>query len=333
MDAMARMTGPGRGLAWFFLARLGQAIAVAWTVATLCFAAFIMLPGDQGLTVAVARYGESATFASSERVREELGLNQPVIVQYGRWMAALATLDLGTSRVSRRPVSTEIGMAAAGTLKLGLVALALSYLLALPLGIAAGLRPGCRLDRITLVLASLLSSVPAFLLGMLLVSLFSLTLRWLPAAGFGTMAHLVLPATTLAVLLAAVSVRVVRHAAADVGSAFYMTFAELKGLTRAQALRTHGPRNMAVPVVAFAAVQLTYVLDGAVVIETLFNQPGLGKLLVDALVSRDLPVVQGAALVFGLTFVAVMATADIIMRRLDPRPTLAERRAARTGAW
>ncbi len=171
-----------------------------------------------------------------------------------------------------------------------------------------------------------LASLPTFIVGISLVSLFALTLRWLPPAGSRTLAHMVLPALTLGLGLAAFSVRVIRNAVAGVRSAFYMTFARMRGHGAASAFRHHRVRNAAIPVATFAALQLAFLLDGFIVVETLFNYPGLGELLVKALIARDVPVIMGAGLVIGLAYAGVNLAVDIASLRLDLR------RAAGVGA-
>jgi peptide/nickel transport system permease protein len=310
------MTGTAR----LVLNRLAQALATAAVLASLCFAMVHALPGDLALRVAAARVGdERVTPETADRIRREEGLDRPLIVQYGQWMANLAKGDLGRSLLSGKPVAEELAYHARFTLQLGLLGWLLSYLIALPLGIAAGFRPGGVIDRATDALAVTLASLPAFLTGIGLVTLFALTLRWLPPAGHRTGAHMVLPALTLALALVAYSMPIIRNAVLEVRGAAYMTFARLKGLGPAAAFRHHGVRNAAVPIVTFAALQFAFVIDGFVVVETLFNYPGLGELLVKALIARDVPVVMGAGLLIGFAFAAVSLLADLLCLWLDPR--------------
>ncbi|MCA3651050.1 MAG: ABC transporter permease [Methylobacterium sp.] len=234
-------------------------------------------------------------------------------------MGNLAQGDLGRSLLSGKPVSEELAYHAKFTLQLGLIGWLLSYLIALPLGIMAGFRPGGIIDRATDALAVTLASLPTFLVGIGLITLFALTLRWLPPAGFRTGAHMVLPAFTLAFSLVAFSIPVIRNAVVEVRSAFFMTYARVKGLTPAAAFRHHGVRNAAIPVVTYAALQFAFVIDGFVVIETLFNYPGLGELLVKALIARDVPVIMGGGLVIGFAFAVVSLLADLMRLWLDPR--------------
>ena len=302
------------------LGRLAQAIATAAVLATLCFSFVHALPGDLALRVAASRMGEDrVTQESADRIRKAEGLDRPLLVQYGDWMGRMARGDLGRSLLTGKPVWQELAWHGRFTLELGLIGWLLSYLIALPIGIAAGFRPGGWIDRVTNGLSVTLSSLPAFLLGIGLISLFALSLRWFPPAGFRTVSHMVLPAVTLALGLAAFSVRIVRNAVVDVREAFFMTFARLKGLSGAQAFRHHGMRNAAIPVVTYAAIQFAFVIDGFVVIETLFNYPGIGELLIKALIARDVPVIMGAGLVIGLAFALVNLLADVLCLWLDPR--------------
>jgi peptide/nickel transport system permease protein len=300
--------------------RLVQALATAFVLATLCFTFVQMLPGDIGLRIAAARVGEDRlTQEVADRIRREEGLDRPVLIQYASWMGRLAQGDLGTSLVTRKPVLQEVAIHARYTLGLGCAGWALSYLIALPLGLGAGFRPGGWLDRTTQSLAVLLASTPTFLIGILLISVFALSLRWLPPAGYRTGWHMVLPSLTLALGLAAYSVRVIRNAVVDVRSAFFMTFAEIRGLRAGAAFRRHGVRNAAIPIVTFMALQMGYVIDGFVVIETLFNYPGLGDLLVKSLLARDLPMIMGAGILIGLMFAFANLLADLACLWLDPR--------------
>lgn len=302
------------------LARLAQAAMTALVLAGLCFAFVHALPGDIALRIAAARVGEDRlTTETAARIRREEGLDRPLGAQLAEWIGRLATGDLGRSLVSRRPAADELAYHARHTLALGGVGWLLSYVIALPLGLVAGMRPGGWVDRGSAVFAVTLASLPAFLVGIGLISVFALTLRWLPPAGFHSPAHMVLPALTLALGLAAYSVRVVRNAVVEVRDAFYMTFARIRGLGASAAFARHGIRNAAIPVATFAALQLAYVVDGFVVVETLFAYPGLGEVLVKALLARDVPMIMGAGLLIGLMYAGFNLLADLVCLRLDPR--------------
>jgi peptide/nickel transport system permease protein len=289
-------------------------------LASLFFFLVHALPGDLALQVAAARVGdERVTPETADRIRRAEGLDQPLIVQYANWMAALGRGDLGRSLLTGKPVAAELIYHGTFTFQLGVIGWALSYVIALPLGVWAGFHPGGAIDRGTNSLAVALSALPSFLVGIGLVSLFALTLRWLPPAGFRTPAHMVLPALTLALSLVAFSIPIIRNAVAEVRTAFFITFARLTGRDAVSAFRHHGVRNAAIPIVTFAALQFAFVIDGFVVIETLFNYPGLGELLVKALVARDVPIIMGVGLVIGFAFAMVNLTADLICLWLDPR--------------
>lgn len=300
--------------------RLMQALATAWVIATLCFVFVHWLPGDTALNIAVARVGaDRVNEEVAARIRSQEGLDGPLMAQYATWIGRVVALDLGKSLVSRKPVIEELTYHMGFTFGLGALGWLLSYVIALPLGIAAGLRPDGFIDRTSTGLCVLFASLPTFLVGIGLVSVFALTLRILPPAGFQTAAHMVLPAATLALGLAAFSVPVIRNAVVEVRSSLYFIFARVRGFAPAQAMRNHGVRNATIPVVTFAALQFAYVVDGFVVVETLFAYPGLGDLLVRALLARDVPVVMGAGLAIGLLYAIASACADLAALGLDPR--------------
>lgn len=307
------------------LARLGQAAMVAVVLATVCFGFVHALPGDAALRIAAARMGEDRlTPETVARLRVEEGLDRPVLDQYAAWMGRLARGDLGRSLVTRRPVAVELAEHARYTLLLGVTGWLLSYALALPLGVAAGLRPGGAVDRVTQAVSVVLASTPAFLIGLVLIAVFALSLRWLPPAGFRTTAHMILPAATLALGMAAYSARVVRNAVVDVRGAFFLTYAQVRGLGPGAAFRQHGVRHAAIPVVTFMALQIGFIVDGFVVVETLFAYPGIGDLLMRSLLARDVPMVMGAGILIGLLFALANLLADLACLWLDPRQRLRE---------
>ncbi|QTF93039.1 ABC transporter permease [Halomonas sp. BM-2019] len=306
------------GLGGLLLPRLFQAGLVAWLVGTLTFVLTRTLPGDMAYRIAAGRYGhDMVNTAAAEAVRAALA--QPALSAYFGWLRDLVQFDLGRSLVSGEPVLAELWHQLGHSLGLAALAVLLSLLLGPPLGLAAGLRPGGWLDRASEVAASVLRALPPFALGLLLILLFSVGLGWLPAAGHGRAAHFVLPALTLALALAAVSSRVARNAMADVAGSAYYGFSRTKGLGERLSFRRHGLRNAAVPIVAYLGVQFVYLIEGVVVVETLFAWPGIGHALVHAIVARDVPMIQGTALVMGLMFVALNTLVDLICHWLDPR--------------
>ena len=308
------------GLIRALAARLVQAVLVGVAVGVACFAMVRLLPGDMAYRIAAGRYGmDHVNTAAAEAVRAELGLDAPWWQQLGLWLAGLARLELGVSLVSGDPVVEELGVYLGHTLLLSVVALGLSALVGPPLGVLLGLRPGSAADRAGLVAGAVLRAVPAFVVGLVLMLVFAVTLGWLPAAGVGGWREVVLPAATLAVGLAAVSSRVARDAMVGVAQAPYLAFARIKGLPEGAVVRRHALRNAAVPVAAYLGVQLVTLVEGVVIVETLFAWPGIGHALVHAVVARDVPMVQGTALAMGLIFVALNAAVDLACLAIDPR--------------
>lgn len=300
--------------------RLVQAVMVAVLIGTATFAMMRALPGDAAWRIAAGRYGyDNVNAQAADAVRQELGLGGPVLPALGRWFADLARLDFGTSLVSGQPVIDEIGHQLGASLQLAVAALLLSLLIGPPLGILAGLRPGGVLDRTLLLLSTGLKAVPQFLMALLLILFLAVHLRWLPAAGHGEARHFILPSLTLALGLAAVNARIARDAMARIAAMPFYRFAQWKGLSPRQALLRHGLRNVSVPLVTYLGLQFVTLVEGVVVVESVFGWPGIGHALVHAIFSRDVPMVQGTALVLGLGFVLVNAGIDLAVRRLDPR--------------
>ncbi len=308
------------------LGRLLQGLAMMAVAASLCFAAQHALPGDAGLEVAAARSGEALTDAGIARATRDGGFDRPLAAQFAAWAGRLLRLDLGSSLLTRRPVLVELAAHAGVTLRIGAMAVLVGLVIALPAGLAAGLRPGSAVDAAVAAAAAAISALPAFLVGLLLVDLFAIRLGWLPAAGSSSALHLVLPTLTLALGFAAPMARIVRQAVREAWGAFPVTFAALKGLTPFRAGLRHGARNAAIPVAVATFLRVAAVFEGFVVIETLFNIPGLGELLVKSLIGRDIPVVQGVALLFGLLYAVLGLAIDAACLALDPRRRL---RAAR----
>ncbi|MFQ3790043.1 ABC transporter permease [Halomonas sp. A29] len=320
--ALASQTTPRwtAGLGGLLLQRLFQAGLVAWMVGTLTFVLTRSLPGDMAYRIAAGRYGhDMVNTNAAEAVRAELALDQPALTAYFGWLWDLVQFDLGRSLVSGQPVIYELWHQLGHSLGLAAMAVLLSLLLGPPLGLIAGLKPNGWLDRVSEVAASVLRALPPFAVGLLLILIFSVSLGWLPAAGHGRPAHGVLPALTLALALAAISSRVARNAMADVSQSAYYAFSRTKGLGERLSFLRHGLRNAAVPVVAYLGVQFVYLIEGVVVVETLFAWPGIGHALVHAIVARDVPMIQGTALVMGLMFVALNTVVDLICHWLDPR--------------
>lgn len=299
--------------------RLIQALMVALLVGIASFAIVEALPGDQAFRIAAARYGEDmASARAAETVRAELGLDRPWPVRLGVWLGQIATLDLGISLVSGEDVLEELELQLGATIGLSLLALGLSALIGIPIGIAMAMRGGA-VDTAGLVVAAGLRATPAYLIGLALMLLIAVQWGILPAAGYDSAAAWPLPAVTLAIGLAAMSMRVTRDAVARILARADTAFARTKGLAENAVLCRHVLRNAAVPVVAYMGVQLVWLIEGVVVVESLFAWPGIGHALVHAVVARDVPMIQGTALTMGLLFVALNAVVDALCLALDPR--------------
>ena len=302
------------------ISRIIQAGLVAVLIGTATFAMMRALPGDMAWRIASHRYGyDNVDAAAADAVREELALDGPALPALLRWLGDLARLDFGNSLVSGAPVMDEVVHQLGASLQLAVAALALSLLIGPPLGILAGLRPGGLLDRGLLVLSTGLRAVPQFLLALVLILLLSVGLGLLPAAGHGAARHFILPTVTLALGLAAVNARIARDAMARIAAMPFWRFAEWKGLSRRQVLLRHGLRNVAVPLVTYLGLQFVTLVEGVVIVESVFGWPGIGHALVHAIFARDVPMVQATALVLGLGFVLVNAGVDAMTRKLDPR--------------
>lgn len=308
------------------LRRLSQILFVIWSVGTLTFILTRQLSGDMAYRIAASRYGyDQADSAAADMVRAELALDQPWWQSYASWLWDLLQLNLGKSLVTGDSVWGELQHQFGHTFNLAIIALILALLIGLPIGILAACKPNGVFDRLTLVLSSLFRSVPAFIIAIGLISLFAVKLRWLPSGGYGSWEYFVLPALTLAIGLSAVSVRVTRQAILSVQQADYYRFAQLKGLSEWQTFVRHGIRNMAIPVIAFHSVQLVYLIEGVVVVESLFALPGSGHALVHAIIARDVPMIQGTALLMGGLFVMLNMCADLLSNWIDPRIQQGER--------
>lgn len=285
-------------------------------VVTVIFALVHLLPGDPAETM-LARAGAAPEAVTA--LRAELGLDRPLPAQYLAWLAHLAHGDLGKSLFNGRPVAALIAEQFPHTAALALAAFTWAVALGLILGSLAAYWPGSWLDRSAMALAVGGVAVPVFWSGLLLIWLFSVRLGWLPPAGAEGWRGLVMPAAVLGYASAGPLARVTRASLGEILRQPYITAAHAKGLTRRQVLLRHAARNAAIPVLTVAGLQLGFLLGGTVVTETLFSRPGLGKLLVDAILWRDLPVVQGVALVVAGIYVLVNLVVDLAAGWLNPR--------------
>ena len=300
--------------------RTAQAVLVAVVVGVISFAMMQALSGDAAYRIAAGRYGyDMMDAASADIVRAELGLDQPITLQLWTWMTSLAQFNLGNSVITGMPVAEELQSLLRHSLLLASAGVLVSLLIAIPTGIIAGLKPGGIFDRITLFVSIVLRAIPAFALGVLLILFLAVHHKLLPVAGFQSPKHLILPALTLGLGLAAVSSRIVRDAVSEAMEAEWQMFSRTKGLSAQLTLWRHVLRNAALPVVVYAGVQLAYVIEGVVIVEAVFSWPGIGHALVHAIFGRDVPMVQGTALVLGLLYVLLNLFIDLLCQVIDPR--------------
>jgi peptide/nickel transport system permease protein len=297
------------------LTRLGSAFVVVLGVCTLVFLLIHLVPGDP----VEAMLGENAQVADREALRQALGLDRPLGEQYLAYIQRLARLDLGLSFQDRRPVAAILGERLPATLELTIAALALALTLALPLGVLAARHRGSPLDTGAMGLSLVGISIPNFWLGPLLILVFSLWLGWTPVSGREGPASLILPALTLGTGMAAILARMVRGSILEVLGEDYVRTARAKGLSEGRVLWGHALRNAWLPILTLIGLQLGGLLGGAVITETVFAWPGVGSLLVEAIQSRDYPVVQACVLLVSLSYVFVNTLTDLVYSWVDPR--------------
>jgi peptide/nickel transport system permease protein len=283
--------------------------------ATLVFLLLHVVPGDP----VDVMLGESAAPAARAELRARLALDRPLLEQYGLWLAGLARGDLGESVRSGRPVGTLLAERIPATLLLALAALVVATAIGIPLGVLAAAAPGGAADRLALAVSLGAVATPSFWIGPMLVLVFAVGLGLLPVAGSGSAAHVVLPALTLGAGMSGILIRMTRAALLETLSDDYVRTAFAKGASRARVLFVHALPNAATPVLSVLGLQLGAVLAGSVVTETIFAWPGLGRLVIEAVLSRDYPVVQGAVLVIAVSTVLANLLADLAQAAIDPR--------------
>ncbi len=299
----------------YLVRRLLLTIPVLLGVATLVFALIHFIPGDP----AQAMLGEGASPEEVAQLRGRLGLDRPLLVQYSTYLAGLARGDLGVSLRNDQPVRQQILERMPATAELAFASMLVAVCFALPLGIIAAVHRGTLVDFGAMTLALVGISVPNFWLGPLLAIVFAVELGWLPVGGRGTLAHLVLPSVTLGVALAAILARMTRASLLEELREPYVLAARAKGVSRTRAVLRHAFRNSLIPIVTILGLQFGVVLTGAVITETIFAWPGVGRLLIQSISFRDYPLVQGCVLLIAVTYVAVNLLTDLTYGFLDPR--------------
>ena len=312
-------------MAWF-LQRALVSLVLIWVVATIVFMAIYLVPGDPA-EILLSQGGVAPDPALVEELRTQLGLDQPLLVQYGQSLLGLVRGDLGTSMIDGSPVAELVAQRLPRTLELIATAAILAIVIGMPAGTAAALRRGGPFDRIASGIAGLALAMPVFVIGTLLIWLFAQYWRVMPAGGYVPFARdplqhvllLLMPASTIAVGLVAIVFRMTRTAVLDVMLKDYVRTARAKGVRPSQVLVHHTVRNALIPVVTVLALHLGSLLGGTVLVEFVFNWPGLSGLLVDAVNARDYPVVVGVVLTVSILFILLNLSVEILYGFLDPR--------------
>jgi len=300
--------------------RILQTVPIVLAVVLLIFVLFSVIPGSIISSMADDGRGPMDTQVV-ERMQKELGLNDPVHVRFTNYISRLAIGDLGTSFRTREPVGSMIAKRMWPTLQLIFTAMLLAIVLGIPLGFIAALRPGGLVDMASMVLAVSGLSMPKFWLGLLLMYLFALSLGWLPSFGYGdgSLKYLILPAVTLGVSPMALLARTTRAAVLEIMTADFVRTARSKGMSEARVVQWHVMRNALVLILTTVGLQFGALMGQAVVVEKLFSWPGVGSLLVDSVLQRDIPAVQGSILVAVLFFLIINTLVDLLYVVIDPR--------------
>jgi peptide/nickel transport system permease protein len=307
----------------YILSRLAATIPVMGVVALVVFAILRLTPGDPAAIIA----GDSATSEQLDQIRVQMGLDEPIYVQFAIWIAHILRGDLGVSLISGVPVWGMIAERIGPTLALSATIIVFSVTVAVPLGVLAAWRQGTLLDRAVSALSVLGFSLPVFVSGYLLILLFAMQLRWLPVQGFVPpsegfwpfIERLILPTLALGTAYVALIARITRTSVLEVMGEDYIRTARAKGANEASVLLRHALRNAAVPIVTVIGLGVTNLVSGVVVTESVFNFPGLGRLVVEAVLARDYPVIQGLILLFAFAFILINLMIDMLYTVLDPR--------------
>ncbi len=299
----------------YVVKRLLLAIPVLLGVTFVMFLIALITPGDP----AVILLGERATPEELATLREQLGLNDPWYQQYFDYVSKAARGDFGTSYRSRTPVFEELMDRFPNTVQLTVAAMAVALLIGIPLGVLSAVKQNTLIDRFAIIFAMLGSSMPVFWIGLVLILIFSLRLNLLPASGKGGIDNLILPATALGVGAAALIARITRSSMLEVLRNDYMRTARAKGLRERVVVLRHGLSNALIPVVTVVGLQFGALLGGAILTETVFAWPGIGRHIVQAIGQRDYPTVRGGVLLVAMTFVIINVLLDVLYAYLDPR--------------
>lgn len=308
----------------YILKRVAMTVPVMGIVALFVFLLLRLAPGDPAAVIA----GDYATAEDVARIREQLGLSDPIFVQFGKWLWSLMQGDLGVSIFSNKPVTELIAQRIEPTMLLTLTTILFSIAVAVPLGTIAAFRSGSWVDRAVMLFSVGGFSVPVFVLGYILIYTFSLNLGWLPVQGYRSpfqdgfwpfLYHITLPSITLSVIFIALIARMTRASVIEVLEEDYIRTARAKGQSDLKVLMRHALRNAAVPIVTVIGIGIALLIGGVVVTESVYNIPGLGRLVLDAVLARDYPIIQGLILFFSFVYILLNLLIDLTYTFLDPR--------------
>lgn len=307
----------------YVVRRILATIPVMAVVALFVFSLLYIAPGDPAAVIA----GDQATPADVEKIRQSLGLDRPFLIRFGEWVWQIARFDLGTSIFTGLPVTQLIAQRIEPTLSLMIVTLILAVSVAVPMGVLAAWKAGTFIDRTIMAFAVFGFSVPVFVVGYILAYIFALELDWLPVQGYTPIArgvwpwfqNLILPAIALGMVYVALIARITRATMMEVLQQDYIRTARAKGIGQRGVLFLHALKNAAVPIITVIGIGVALLIGGAVVTESVFAIPGLGRLTVDAILRRDYPVIQGLVLLFSFVYVLVNLCVDLVYTLVDPR--------------
>ena len=307
----------------YILRRVLVTLPVMAIVALFVFSLLYIAPGDPAAVIA----GDQASPADVERIRQSLGLDRPFLIQFGSWVWRILHLDLGTSIFTNLPVTSMIAQRIEPTLSLMVLTLVLTLIIAVPLGVVAAWKAGSWIDRVIMAFAVSAFSLPVFVVGYVLAYVFALELDWLPVQGYTPLAegfwpwlqNLILPTIALGSVYIALIARITRASMLEVLQQDYIRTGRAKGLGQPSILFVHALKNAAVPIVTVIGLGVALLIGGAVVTESVFAIPGLGRLTVDAILRRDYPVIQGIVLMFSFVYTLVNLMVDVTYTLIDPR--------------
>jgi peptide/nickel transport system permease protein len=298
----------------FTLKRLGLAVLVTFTVSLLSFS-LLFMSGDPASAIA----GENASATDIEAIRVLYGFDRPFLVQYADWLFGALSGDFGQSYYFRVPVAQLIGERLSTTMLLGVCGISFALVTAIPLGVAAAMRPNSLIDRTALFLSVMGQAMPSFWFGLVLIVIFSIQLGWLPPSGSDSWRHFVMPTVVLGYYAMPAIMRLTRAGMLEVLNADYIRTARAKGASETRVMFKHALRNAVVPVVSLAAVQMGFMLGGSIVVESIFALHGAGYLAWESIARNDLPTVQALILIFSLFYIVFTFLSDLVNAWLDPR--------------